>query len=61
VNPIIIRADWSDQKKKLKQQFAILTENDLLITEGRKEELFARLEIRLGKTKEELFKLLAEL
>jgi uncharacterized protein YjbJ (UPF0337 family) len=52
---------WSEQKGKLKQKFAILTDNDLLFAEGKKEEMMGRLEKKLGKTKEELHKIISEL
>jgi len=52
---------WNEQKGKLKQQFAILTDNDLMFAEGKKEEMMGRLQIKLGKSKEELKKIIAEL
>jgi len=50
----ILKGNWNEQKGKLKQKFAALTDNDLLFTEGKEEELLGRLQIKLGKTKEEL-------
>jgi len=50
---------WEKQKSELIQKFAILTENDLIFEEGEKEEMFKKLRIRLGKTKEELKKIIA--
>jgi len=50
--------NWEVQKAKLKQKFAALTDNDLLFVEGRKEEMLAKLQAKLGKTKEELFKII---
>ncbi len=52
---------WSTTKAKLKQKFAVLTKNDLFFTEGKKDEMFERLQIKLGKTKEELQKIIAAL
>ena len=49
-----IKGNWNEQKGKLKQRFAILTDNDLLFKEGKKEEMYGKLQIKLGKTKEEL-------
>ena len=49
-----LKANWTEQKGKLKQKFAWLTDNDLLFEFGRKEEMLGRLQVRLGKTKEEL-------
>jgi len=45
----------------LKQKFASLTDNDLLFEEGKKDEMMGKLQIKLGKTKEELHTLLADL
>lgn len=58
MNKIEVKGNWNEQKGKLKQKFAILTDNDLMFEEGKKEEMFGRLQIKLGKTKEELHKIL---
>jgi len=42
----------------LKQFFHFV---DLMFEEGKKEEMFGRLQIKLGKTKEELRKIISEL
>jgi uncharacterized protein YjbJ (UPF0337 family) len=52
---------WDETKGKLKQKFALLTDSNTLIAEGRQDELLGRLQIKLGKTKEEIQKLIAEL
>lgn len=56
-----ITGTWNEQKGKLKQKFAILTDNDLMFEEGKQEELFGRLQTKLGKTKEELLRIISEL
>jgi uncharacterized protein YjbJ (UPF0337 family) len=56
-----IKGNWLAIKGKLKQKFAILTDSDLLLVEGKQEELLGRLQERLGKTKEEMQKLISEL
>ena len=56
-----IKGNWNEQKGKLKQRFAVLTENDLLFQEGKKEEMLGKLQIKLGKTKEELASIIAGL
>lgn len=56
-----LEGNWKEIKGKLKQQFAMLTDSDLLLLEGKKEELIGRLQVRLGKTKEEINKLIADL
>jgi len=56
-----LKGNWNEQKGKLKQKFATLTDNDLLFAEGKKDEMIGRLQIKLGKTKEEIYKILLEL
>jgi uncharacterized protein YjbJ (UPF0337 family) len=56
-----IKGSWNEQKGKLKQKFAILLDNDLMFEEGKKEEMFGRLQVKLGKTKEEWKTILASL
>jgi uncharacterized protein YjbJ (UPF0337 family) len=54
MNTTELKGDWEVQKGKLKQKFAKLTDNDLLLVEGKKEEMLGKLQIILGKSKEEL-------
>jgi uncharacterized protein YjbJ (UPF0337 family) len=61
MNTTQVKGNWNEQKGKLKQQFAILTDNDLMFADGKKDEMFGRLQIKLGKTKEELQKLISGL
>jgi uncharacterized protein YjbJ (UPF0337 family) len=61
MNTYVLKGIWSQQKNKLKQQYAILTDNDLMFASGKKDEMLARLQVKLGKTKEEFEKLLADL
>ena len=56
-----IKGNWNEQKGKLKQKFAILTDNDLLFEEGQIDEMLGRLQIILGKSKEELRKMIESL
>ena len=56
-----IQGSWNETKGKLKQKFAILTDNDLLLLDGKKEEMMGRLQVKLGKTKEELQKIISSL
>ena len=60
-NSAEVSGTWNEQKGKLKQKFAMLTNNDLLFAEGKKDEMMGRLQIKLGKTKEELQSIIAGL
>ena len=61
MNTTELEGKWNEQKGKLKQKFAVLTDNDLMFEEGRKDEMFGKLQIKLGKTKEEVEKILEAL
>ena len=56
-----IKGSWNEVKGKLKQKYANLTDDDLLLVEGKDDELLGRLQKTLGRTKEELRKEIAEL
>jgi len=56
-----VKGNWNELKGKLKQKFATLTDNDLLLVEGKKDEMLGRLQIKLGKSREEVEKLIADL
>ena len=56
-----IKGSWAEQKGKLKQKFAALTDNDMMFEEGKKEEMLGRLQIKLGQTKENLNKIIESL
>jgi len=56
-----IKGNWNETKGKLKQKFALLTDNDLLLLEGKQNELLGRLQVKLGKTKEELQVIISDL
>lgn len=59
-NLIALKGTWLETKSKLKQRFALLTDNDLLLLEGKQDELIGRLQVKLGKTKEEIQKIICE-
>lgn len=61
MNTTELKGTWNEQKGKLKQKFATLTDNDLMFVEGKKEEMLGRLQKKLGKTKDELHKIISEL
>lgn len=61
MNKTELTGNWNEQKGKLKQKFAMLTDNDLLFAEGKKEEMLGKIQIKLGKTKEELMEIIGSL
>jgi uncharacterized protein YjbJ (UPF0337 family) len=54
MNTLRIMGNWNEISGKLKQQFANLTDDDLLFKDGKEEELLGRMQKKLGKTKEEI-------
>jgi len=56
-----LKGQWNELKGKLKQKYGQLTDDDLTFTEGKDDELYGRLQTRLGKTKQEVRKLIADL
>ena len=58
MNRTELKGNWNEQKGRLKQKFGSLTENDLVFEEGKEEEMFGKLQIKLGKTKEEFHKII---
>lgn len=52
---------WNQIKGKLKQQYADLTDDDLLFEEGKEEELYGRLQQKTGETKEAIRDLVSKL
>ena len=60
-NELKVKGTWNEAKGKLKQKYADLTDDDLLYEEGKKDELYGRLQKKLGKTRQEVEKLLEDL
>ena len=58
---LTMKGNWKELAGKLKQQFANLTDDDVLYIKGKEEELLGRLQQKLGKTKEDLRKLIAKI
>ncbi|MDP3442274.1 MAG: CsbD family protein [Ignavibacteria bacterium] len=61
MNTTEVKGNWNEQKGKLKKKFVYLTDNDLMFEEGKQEEMYGKLQIKLGKTKDELIQLIASL
>jgi len=56
----IVRS-WREQKILLKRRFPILSDEDFVFEEGKKQSMLERLEVKLGKTQLELELIFAEL
>lgn len=49
-----IKGSWNEIKGKLKQKYADLTDDDLLYEEGQEDELWGKLQRKLGKSIDEV-------
>jgi uncharacterized protein YjbJ (UPF0337 family) len=56
-----INGSWNEAKRKLKQKFVTITASDLLLAEGNHDQIYSRLESKLGKTKDEIINLISSL
>ncbi|SFW51143.1 MULTISPECIES: CsbD family protein [Chitinophaga] len=53
-----IKGAWNEIKGKIKQQYADLTDDDLLYEEGQEDRLIGKIQQKLGKSREEVIKML---
>jgi len=61
MNALIFKGTWNETRGKLKKKYGLLTDDDLVYVEGRHEELLGRLQKTLGKTQDEVRKIIADL
>ena len=55
-----IKGDWNITKGKLKQKWAKLTDDDLVFSAGKQDELIGRIQKRTGETREAVEKAVKE-
>jgi hypothetical protein len=56
-----IKVNWKETKRKLKLKFVVITDSDLLFVNRKQDEMLIRLQKKLGKTREEIVKLISGL
>lgn len=56
-NSTELQGNWDEFKGKLKQKYADLTDDDVTYEEGKEDEMWGRLEQKLGKAKKEILSL----
>lgn len=61
MNKLVFKGNWNEVKGKLKQRYAQLTDQDLLFAEGKEDELLGRLQQKLGKKKDDIRELIAQI
>jgi uncharacterized protein YjbJ (UPF0337 family) len=60
-NSTDLASNWDTIKEKLHQQFSTLTEEDLMMENGNQDELFNKLEAKLGMPKEEIYEMIGQI
>lgn len=60
MNTLEIKGDWNITKGKLQQKWAKLTNDDLLLVDGKHDELLGRIQKRTGETREAIEKAIKE-
>jgi len=61
MNTTTLKGKWNEVKGKLKKEYADLTDDDLLYVEGKEDELNGRIQQKVGKSKDEVKKMIADL
>lgn len=49
-----LKGKWNDIKGKAKEEYGMLTDNDLAYEEGQEDQLVGHLQEKLGKTRQEV-------
>ena len=61
MNTLKLKGNWNEIAGKLKQKYANLTDDDLIFNQGKEEELLGRLQVKVGKTKEQIRKIISKI
>ena len=61
MDKLTIKGNWNQVKGRLKSTYGQLTDDDLLLEIGKEDELYGRLQKKLGKSREEIKKMIEDL
>jgi uncharacterized protein YjbJ (UPF0337 family) len=61
MDKLTVKGNWNQVKGRLKASYAQLTDDDLLLESGKEDEMYGRLQKKLGKSKEEIRKMIEDL
>jgi len=61
MDKLTVKGNWNQVKGRLKASYAQLTDDDLLLESGKEDEMYGRLQKKLGKTREEIRKMIEDL
>lgn len=53
-----IKGNWNELKGKLKEKYAVLTDNDLAFEEGKEDQLIGQIQQKTGKTRDEVMEVI---
>jgi uncharacterized protein YjbJ (UPF0337 family) len=56
-----IKSRWNDVKRRLKERYAMLSDEDLILRFGREGDIIGRLQKKLGKSKADVLKMIGEI
>jgi uncharacterized protein YjbJ (UPF0337 family) len=56
MNEQTIKGNWNEMKGKIKQKYADVTDDDLTYAEGKEDEMWGKLQQKVGKSKDEIKK-----
>jgi uncharacterized protein YjbJ (UPF0337 family) len=59
MNELKFKGSWNKVKGKLKEKYGELTDDDLQYTEGKEDQLIGRLQKKLGKSKDEVRRIIS--
>ncbi|TPE43652.1 YtxH domain-containing protein [Pontibacter mangrovi] len=57
----VMHGSWNDVKRQLRQNYADITEEDLEYQHGKEHEMLDRLQQKVGKTRDELMRMIQDL
>lgn len=57
---LVMHGSWDDVKSQLRRNYSDLTEEDLEYNQGSEHELYDRLQRKLGKTKDEIVRMISD-
>ena len=61
MDKLTIKGNWNQLKGRLKSSYGQLTDDDLLLESGKEDELYGRLQKKLGKSRDEIKKMIEDL
>ncbi len=61
MNEQTMKGNWNEMKGKLKQKYGELTDDDLTYAEGKEDETWGKIQQKVGKTKDEIKKEIADM